>query len=263
MNEPQVATGFDEAERGRIRAALRRYMAENRISTPTLQYRVIEADKPRHREIPLSTLQRFITGAHHTQDHHVALCHAFVRELPWYGEGQDIARLGQALFGFLQEPMDEEGRQALIETLEREFTGSFETRTRPASAGGAFAYPPEPGPADSRAIFTSAPGKPWLDAREFVTDLRNFAERPERRFTYDGVLLFAAPLVYVYLRNTLTRQPRNYSLGKVFISAGDGDVTVYEGEGFETWFLRDDPAQRLSRNFRVQFIPTAQQGASP
>ena len=89
MSEPESRTGFDQRERELVRSALRRYMEENRIGTPTLQYRIIEAD-PRRREIPLSTLQRFITGAHHTQDHHVALCHAFVRDLPYYGEGRDI-----------------------------------------------------------------------------------------------------------------------------------------------------------------------------
>ena len=99
MSEPESRTGFDQRERELVRSALRRYMEENRIGTPTLLYRIIEAD-PRRREIPLSTLQRFITGAHHTQDHHVALCHAFVRELPYYGEGRDVAQFGDALASF-------------------------------------------------------------------------------------------------------------------------------------------------------------------
>lgn len=262
MKEAQAATGFDGAERERIRAALRRYMRKHGIGAPALQYRIIETD-PRKREIPLSTLQRFILGKHHTQEHHVALCHAFVKDLPYYGEGRETEQLGDALFGFLQEPVDDEAREALIAKLTKEFAGAFETRTRPATVGGAFPYPPESNIAESRLSFAPVPGKPWLNAREFVTDMRNYAERPERRFAYDGVLLFAAPLIYVFLRNTLTRQPKSYSLGQVFAPAADGEVRLFEGEGFDTAFMRDDPGQRMSRNFRVQFVPAAPEEPQP
>lgn len=100
MTDAQLRNKFDVDERERIRRALLRYMRENCIGTPTLQFRIVEADAPRHREIPLSTLQRFLTARHHTQEHHVALCHGFVAGLPYYGEGSELALLGQGLAGF-------------------------------------------------------------------------------------------------------------------------------------------------------------------
>jgi hypothetical protein len=260
--EPQMRTGFDMQERERVRRALRRYMQENRIGSPTLQYRIIEADKPRRREIPLATLQRFLRGSHHTHDHHVALCHAFVSPLPYYGEGRDLEAFGAALTGFLREPADAESGDQLAGRLEHEFARHYVTRTK-AIAPGAFPFPPEAGLIASRVSFDHAPGQGWLKVREFVTDSRNSAENPQRRFTYDGVLLLTPPLVFVFLRNTLTRQPKTYSLAQVFTQAAEGKVILLEGEGCETWFLRDDPAQRLNQNFRVQFVPAAEDGAEP
>jgi hypothetical protein len=262
MTELLARSGFDQQERARVRGALRRYMAEHRIGAPTLQARIIEADAPRHREIPLSTLQRFLTGSHHTHDHHVALCHAFASALPYYGEGRDVAQLGATLAGFLQEPTDGDSRADLIAKLGTQFAGRYETRIKPAAPGG-FPYPPESEFVHSHLVFEPVPDQAYLLAREFVNDLANSADGRERRFAFDGVLLFAAPLIYVFLRNSLTRQPKSYALGRVPVSSPGGDVVLFEGEGFDTWFLRDKPAQRLSSHFRVQFIPRAEQGADP
>jgi hypothetical protein len=254
MSELQSRTEFDQRERELVRSALRRYMEENRIGTPALQYRIIEADTPRHREIPLSTLQRFVTGSHHTQDHHVALCHAFVRELPYYGEGRDIAELGRALTAFLREPLDADAREDLIEKLRSNFAGSYETRALPASRGE-FTYPPQSDLIASRISFEPVANQPWLSVQELVTDLLN-ADTPDRRFAYDGVLLLDAPLVFVFLRNTLTRQPKSYSLKLRSVATDEGEVAIFEGEGLDSWFLHETRMPRLSNYFRVQIIPS-------
>ena len=47
----------------------------------------------------------------------MALCHAFVRELPYYGEGRDIAELGTSAHGLFQEPHEADARETLIEKL--------------------------------------------------------------------------------------------------------------------------------------------------
>lgn len=256
--EPKIRTEFDSAERERVRATLRRYMQEHRIGTPTLQYRIIEADQPLRREIPLSTLQRFITGSHHTQEHHVALCHAFVKDLPYYGEGREVEQLGAALSGFLLETMEGESRQALIKNIETEFAGRFETRTLPYGPG-AFSYPPQSDLPDSSLSFEMAADQPWLLVQEFANDLRNYAEAPERRFAYDGVLITAAPLVHVFLRSALTRQPKTYSLERKTVTSAGDNVTVLEGTGMESLFLHETTVRMPARHFRIQMIPSPPQ----
>ena len=170
MSEPESRAGFDQRERELVRSALRRYMEENRIGTPTLLYRIIEAD-PRRREIPLSTLQRFITGAHHTQDHHVALCHAFVRDLPYYGEGRDIGAVRGGADRFLQRAHSFDTSKAVPVSWPRSLLASLKG-VRKQRRGVA----PLPGRERrtvlwSRLSLTVAPEQPFLVARELVMDL--------------------------------------------------------------------------------------------
>src|SRR5690606_21292997 len=177
MGEPQAVTGFDSAERERSRAALRRYMREHGIGASKLQYQIEKADQPRKREIPLSTLQRFILGKHHTQEHHVALCHAFVKDLPYYGEGREIEQLGAAFYSFLQPEQPEEKEEA---------------GDRLAALAGTWESPA------SVLTLTIAPGEKYLLARESARCLLVTGEDgrdPElaaRRRMREGVMVIMA-----------------------------------------------------------------------
>ena len=150
MAEPQTITGFDKAERESVQVALRHYMEEHGIGTPTLQVRIIEADT-RHREIPLSTLQRFITNPQRTQPHHVELCHAFVKDLPYYSAENQLLGLGQSIAAFLLAPQDKEGASPDLSSLTGEFNGRVVAPPPP--------IPPEirpPTPSETRPPIPSA-----------------------------------------------------------------------------------------------------------
>lgn len=236
MEAPQAVTGFDSAERERIRAALRRYMRENRIGAPALQYRIEEADQPRKREIPLSTLQRFIAGKHHTQDHHVALCHAFVKDLSYYGEGREVEQLGAALLSFVQPEIPEVGVAPDAAPLAK-FAGTWESSA-------------------SVLTLTAAPGQKFLLARESARPLLAAGQNerdPEiaaRRRMREGVMIIVAAGAHAMLRDTLTRQIRTAYLARQGNAEEPG---VLQGECWQPAFM----AGMRSIHERVRYTAAA------
>ena len=62
MQELQTRTGFDLAEREHIRRALLRYMQENRFGSPTLQFRIIEADGVAVRDTSIADVESALRG---------------------------------------------------------------------------------------------------------------------------------------------------------------------------------------------------------
>jgi hypothetical protein len=262
MTDARTRMDFGQAEREHVRQALRRYMRENAIGTPKLRARIIDADQPRHREIPLSTLQRFLTGSHQTSEHHVALCHQFVKELPYFSEAHDIARFGTSLLTFLSNLPAAENNAASPAAPTIDFAGEYETRTRPRTAGEPWPYPPESNLIASHVTLAVAPGNSHVEAQETVFDLMNKEWAPQRRHAYEGALAVVSPFLHIVLRHCLTRQPKFYTLAKS--PFGGSEATVLEGEGFDTVFLREDYLRRpLRENFRVQFVPRRPQEANP
>jgi hypothetical protein len=251
MSEMQPPMADDDTLRGQVRQALRRYMEESRIGTPTLQVRVIEADKPRHREIPLSTLQRFLTGSHRTSDHHVSLCHDFVKELPYYGEGKDIALFGAAASSFFHQPLDKDSRAALMAALERDVLGAYDA-FRPPREGG----PLRLGDSHiSNISFTLAGDSPWLEVREDVFGL----SRTETRQKFEGAALYAAPHLHIFLRDLFTRRPRLYTLERKTVAAEQGEYEGFEGRGHDATPRQNIRSSNLTDYFEVKFIPKPEQ----
>lgn len=251
MNEPQAMTGFDAAERERIRRALLRYMKERRIGVPALLPLIIKSH-PREMEMTLSTLQRFLKARHQTQDHYVALCQGFVKHLPYYGEGRDIPPLGAALCGFF-ERLDDGDAAAPAFAIER-FVGAFEGRSRHGAMRPRVGVARDFAPLASHASLAAVPGKAFLEMRELVIDRQ---EGRDRRFAFDGVLLFVAPLFYAVLRNSLTRQPKVYSLEAVPAPERGPDALSLKGNSFEVVVPDDRKAQRFRRSADIQFYPVA------
>lgn len=240
MDAPSARMEFDAAERERIRAALLRYMEEHRVGVPTLQYRIIKADEPRHREIPLSTLQRFLGRKHQTQEHHVVLCHAFVKELPYYGEGRDIAQFGTAFFGFLNTRLQGGEREALAARLKSEFAGSYEA-------------------AGTHLTLEDAGDEPYLLARERsgcvlaaeYSEEQAQREVARRRRMREGVMVLIAAGIYVALRDSLTRQLRLCSLTHTADWADNVNARILDGEIFQPGFM----VGMKSTYQRVRFVP--------
>lgn len=259
MNESAAREAYDLKERARIQQALRRYMEAHRIGTPTLQLRIMEADA-RGRELPLSTLQRFVTGSHRTSDAYVDMCRRFLESLG----AQDEAAEFDGLHGFFGRAAAPDQQTEVVAFLEERVAGEYESRTRPSTQGGQMPCPPESPLVASRASFAAGTGKPYLEVREFVPDHMNTERAPHRRSAYEGALISAPPLMHIFLRSALTRQPKTYTLALAEIEDAPEGVTVLEGELFEPMFLHDDPRrQRLARNERVQFVPRQKSEAGP
>jgi len=253
MNEAREPIHLDDAERDRIRRTLRRYMIEHHIGTPTLQGQIIDADEPRHREIPLSTLQRFLTGSHRTSDHHVLLCHDFVKELPYYGEGKDIAFFGKAVSAFFQPQQDSDARAEVIAMLERDVLGSYE----------AFRPPPKDNPMPlwdmhiSNISFTPSGDSPWLEVRETVDGM----SRRETRHKFEGAALYAAPYLHIFLRDLFTRQPRLFTLEKKTITYEQDEYEGFEGRGQDATPRQRMRSSSLVNFFEVKLVPKAEEVA--
>ena len=208
--------------------------------------RIIEADQPRRREIPLSTLQRFITGAHHTQDHHVALCHAFVRELPYYGEGRDIAEVATALTNFFNAPIIFDAQQG--QWLSCPDRDRLQIKYRKSSQGRAKEKRRGRGPpfarsrAQDRTLVEPQPEKDVIPRANLSSPRANWGHGDiihgrDRRYAYEGVLISVPPQLYAVLRSSLTRRPKIYSFEAGLDSLQD-TVAVLRGHGFDIDPLR-------------------------
>lgn len=196
MNESAAREVFDQKERARIRRSLRRYMEEHRVGTPTLQRRIEEADA-RRRELPLSTLQRFVAGSHRTSDSYVDMCARFLESV---GVSVAAGEIGEALAGYFGGQDIQQARK-----LAAVFAGTYLIHADPwdrTRAGGA-PY------ADVR--FDHEAEKPYLVIAEEAHDMHRQGGSP-RRHRYEGTLVFSGHHVHGFLRSCLTRQPKTYTL---------------------------------------------------
>lgn len=263
MSEPDTLLHIDDTARERVRRALRRYMAESRIGVPSLQALIIKADAPRRREIPLSTLQRFLAGRHRTSDHHVVLCHKFVKDLPYYGEGKDLAAFGAAALTLFAPPLyASEGRNA-PPIIASYLAGRYRTSRymsdfkEDLSYEEEFPHPPLPGRFESEISLTAAAEGLWLDVRETVVEpavIEAQGNDPnptrDRRFLFEGIAVCVPPQIHIFLRDALTRQPKLYTLGG---PDGGNAGTVLEGYGYDAK-LRPGPPKYWTDYFRVQAV---------
>ncbi len=211
MSEAQTRPAYDQQERERIRRSLRRYMEEHRIGTPTLQLRIIEADA-RQRELPLSTLQRFVAGSHRTMDSYVDMCRRFLEGTGAQAEPGDIGEALAARFG------DGDAKQA--RELAAAFANEYVIHADPWDSTRAAGLP------YAVVRFDRVPEKPYLKIAEEAHDMPRQAQ-PARRHRYEGALVFNGRLVHAFLRSCLTRQPKTYTLR--YPGSGQTTTTLLEG----------------------------------
>ncbi len=217
---------FDETEREGIRRALRGYMSDHRIGVPTLNERIEKADAPLHREMPLSTLQRFLRGKHRTSDFYVEMCAAFLRKMDLpiapHAFGVSLASFYSVPTGEAAEPM-----AMSIDGL----AGNYRVYLMAAQTESPLPVRPQSKTPSSWMTLSGLPGRGFLIAEE---DIRVDPSDPKnkRRLAYEGVALWRGDTLYAMLRSALTRHPRTYSLRP---RQHDPRVEkfILEGEGFE------------------------------
>lgn len=231
---------FDLAARERIRRRLRRYMEAHKIGTPALKSRIEEADVPHHRELPLSTLQRFVTGKHRTLDAYVGM---FSNFLDKQDEEPDDEDFGEALTAFLRAP--EAGEHDLPESGMSGFAGSYYAFYAAATREEPLPVPQSLESAASQLNLMTVEEAPYLLAEEQIK--ADPLSDGRRRYGYTGVAVPRGDMLYMLLRSTLTRLPRTYGV-RPRRGAGS-DRLVLEGEGFEY------PATQSNRSHcKVQLV---------
>lgn len=249
---PAGKTRFDTADRGRIRAAILRYMEAHRIGVPTLQARIAEAADRSIDLIPLKTLQRFLAGASRTNDAFLIPCHRFASGLPDYGGPEEaapdtLAQLIGRFFGAGQTAAppsaaaDLRGRYEVWAT--RRHTGGFRVVTEPDKYPVPYATLriSDTASAGARAAAESVVNPDRLDS--FKTG------DADTRHQWEGGLLSFGTGSFVLLRNNLTRLPKCYGLSPTPRGA-------YEGYAIETPFLVPDAGRGAAISpLNLEFLP--------
>lgn len=240
MGDTALRKVFDEAGRTRVRAALRRYMTDHGIGVPTLRTRIIEADKPRHRDIPLTTLQRFLRDKHRTSDHHVALCDTFLDAVGASSAGPDFA---QAVAAFYAPGAEKAGER--LAGLVGNYVGS-----ELPIADVDPVRPPQTMRVCSELTLTSGamPGALLVEERHYGNAIP--APRvPRERF--EGALVPCGLYYHLFLRSSVTRQPKTCTM--VWMSAdGSRSATPWlEGQASVTTVV---PAPRSGLPVRSTFL---------
>jgi hypothetical protein len=273
---------FDEAEREQIRGALKRYKAANRIGDPGLQQNMLAAfsmapdfvKKVESGFVPLKTLQRFLKGAHRTEDAMILRYRKFlelVRTPPPY----EI--MGEAIVVFYANAPTGEDRSAFNETVARSFARIYRCYTRGErrylEGAGSLDYPDFPIPADDPyappfhipySLLQVEPlaGTPFLKVSERVVNpnrddlITEIETQPGAGGTlYEGVLAITdTPQVYVItLRavDTFTFYPRFYLLYGV--DHRNAAASVLEGSCVTV--SEDVSARQLCEAFEVKLYP--------
>lgn len=212
MNETGGLITVSEEERARIRAALRAYMRAHRIGVPTLCALVIDRD-PRQREMPLSTLQRFLRGKHRTGDAYVTMCAQFLeREGFTPPEERDpLADLGGAMAGFWSgRDFDAAAFAPLVGSYVHVYAKDTDTEQNVLTVREA--------PALYLAVHEQRGGVV-----------------PELRYNFEGVLVRAGVLFLIAMRETLTGLPRTYWLERL-ASPPQYKGTYLQGQATEALF---------------------------
>lgn len=253
MSGAERRQALDTRDRARIRAALKRYMKDHKIGVPALKFRIEDATQS-ITEFPLKTLQRFISDTHRTGDGYVAALHDFVKEVEYWREKDPVEEFGEAFFNFLQ-PYT--GRS---KAFDRCFLGTFLINESQAPLGE---YGGGPVPADKR--FRDTPETvgqmlfEWVENPAYVHALEQRPlktsedDPPNRRKTYEGVMISAGAHFHAVLRDTLTYVPRTYMLAPAKdLREPNETVDVFVGDCFAATISPRPPDQ--NQGFRHRYV---------
>lgn len=247
MRDQNTIAGDDPLIRDLTRAALREYMRTHRIGVPALKDR-IESSDPKRRELPLSSLQRFIAGTHVTSTHHVALCHEFARELPYYGKDAAIVQTGVALEAFLSAPSAEPDLADLKARLHELFAGEYGVYRHSRSEFPlGFLRAKSDAPLSSLTV-RAIPGARYFEVTERI-DSPGGEPGTVTRETYEGVAVFNGIQVHFLLRDSLTHIPRMLSLTGLVID--EHAPVIMTGESFHHDLRSRQPASGTIRIMRI------------
>jgi len=257
MNDPAQRAEFDERARERLRRQLLRYATEHGIGAPTLRDRIERADE-RGRELPLSTLQRFLNAKHRTLDLYVGMIAGFLAK---ENVSYDEAEFGRILSSFIGERAARPVDAAADNKWLQEFAGTYThwTYGHGDVGTGELYYPPR-GKARGSLTLSPVDGAPHLAAQR--RDRIASPEAPSETFDpYEGVALASGGALYVFMRNCLTRAPQS---GFMIPRTREDDLRTLEGSLYrlEPAGVEFPGAAPLTNTVRLQCIPAAEEAAA-
>jgi hypothetical protein len=182
-------TGYDLAQRERIRQTLLDYMKEHKIGVPRLAQRVKETVH-RNPEIPVKSLQRFMKGEVRTIDMHVGFLAQFVEKA---SRSDPIPRLASALTAFYSS-QDKTDWSGVFTASESDQGGSkdstiYESKLQIGLDGGT-----------------------WR--------VKEIGDNDGTHEIYDGALTASGPTLVVVMKDRLMGLPRTMTVSK----KGSGDL---------------------------------------
>lgn len=202
-------TQFDQADRDRLRAAILAYAKTNKVGAPSIQLRIAEATKRTIDQVPLKTLQRFLKGEGRTNDGFLVPVAEFIEKVGAITPLDTIAHELGAFFarGGTEEEAADEVPARIARTYEV-VAGSAKFKNIKVIRSGAIENPDEP---YGRCVISGTGRSLKVQELETAPDSTG-ADGAFRPPANEGVVLYFAPLLFMLLRNNLTRLPRVYWL---------------------------------------------------
>lgn len=228
-----------------MRSALLRYMQENRIGAPSLQFRIAEASGRGVDLIPLKTLQRFLAHSHRTNDSFLIPVYEFSANLPAREDGGDVAQMLSKFFAG--------AREETVRDLDTGLSGSFAVFVEkdPPKILGRKDKPFRARKSNLSARSDDKRGVAVVVEEVFLNDDGSPIQRDsEFRHRYEGFALDVHAPVIALLRNVLTGYPKSYWLYPDGAQSFQGYVSVRSLNEPET----NDPASRQPRTVIVQAV---------
>lgn len=203
--KPWRQTKFDVAERERIRHALLAYARDNRIGAPNLQLHIAEKLGRTVDEVgALKTLQRFLTGEGRVNDGFITVCAAFVERTGAMTSHDELAHDLGAFFmrDIADQPADE---------VPSRLAGDYEIWASEIWHAHFVVKSEHMKPGKSYNLCRISGSGRGLKVHELATASES-AYGSFRPAANEGVMLYFDPLIFILLKNRLTRLPRVYWL---------------------------------------------------
>jgi hypothetical protein len=249
-SKPPRKTAFDQTARDALRAAIPRYARENGIGAPALQVRIAQITKRSPDQLPLKTLQRFLGNIGRTNDGFLIPCFEFAEAVGETGPHDELARdLGEF---FSRGEIEERPADEVPERLAGQYevwagAGTFiNFKVRTAAEG-------ELNPDERYGRCRLSGSGRGLKVHEEEAGPGSDGTAGEfRQAANEGMMLFFEPLVFILLKNRLTRLPRVYWLrehpdGKLLGHAMQGDPAQSGGEVIPYSRLRNFELRRTAK----------------
>jgi hypothetical protein len=207
--KPKRQTKFDAAERERIRRALLAYARDNRIGAPNLQLHIAEKLGRTVDEVgALKTLQRFLIGEGRVNDGFVTVCAAFAERTGAMTPHDELAR-------DLGEFFSRDGEDRPADEVPSRLAGDYVVWAGgktfidfKVEVKGQHVNPHVP----YGRCRISGGGRGLKVHETEATPESNSADGTFRPAANDGMMLYFNPLIFMLLKNRLTRLPRVYWL---------------------------------------------------